>query len=301
MNRMPFPFVGLFLACLAAQAAVAGEIEDQARAIMEQNQHAVVTVQVTTKTQVSFMGMGNEESEDKREVTGTVIQPDGLTVVALSATDPTSMLHAMMGEMMEQMEMNARVIDVKILRDGGTEIPAAVVLRDKDLDLAFIRPIEKPAQPMACIPLANAGSTSMLDEVVALNRLGKVANRAYAAYLLRIHAIVSKPRTYYVPSYEAMSTQGSPVFTADGKLLGLAVLRTLSEGGSEASGLAAMLSGGMTGNMIPIILPASDILEVAAQAPESGEAAVEESAAEGTAPGEAVEEVQKVEESGPAS
>ncbi|HNR32126.1 MAG TPA: trypsin-like peptidase domain-containing protein, partial [Candidatus Hydrogenedentes bacterium] len=254
----------------------AGEIEEQARAVMEQNQHAVVTVQLTTKTQVSFMGMGNEESEDKTEVTGTVIQPDGLTVIALSATDPMSMLQSLMGGMMDQMETNTRVIDVKMLRDDGSEIPSRVVLRDKDLDLAFVRPINKPADPLPCVDLTNAGTARVLDEVVALNRLGKVANRAYAAFLLRVHAAVSKPRTYYVPSYEAMTAQGSPVFTLDGKALGVVVLRTLKEGVSEAAGMAALFSGAKAGNMTPIILPASDILEVAAQAPESAEAAAEE-------------------------
>lgn len=290
MKRLPLAILCLILVCLTAGTVLAGELEDQARFIMEQNQHAVVTVQLTTKTQMSFMGMGNEESESKAEVTGTVIQPDGLTVVALSATDPMSMAHAMMGGMMDQMEMNTRVIDVKILRDDGTEIPASVVLRDKDLDLAFIRPVQKPGQPLPCVDLANAGNASILDEVVALNRLGKVANRAYAAFLLRIHAVVSKPRTYYVPSYEAMTAQGSPVFTTDGKALGLIVLRTLEEGLSEAAGLAALFSGGMTGNMTPIILPASDILEVATQAPESGETAAEETAAEETAPSETAQD-----------
>ena len=41
--------------------------------------------------------------------------------------------------------METEVNDIKILLEDGAEVPAEIVLRDKDLDLAFIRPKAKPA------------------------------------------------------------------------------------------------------------------------------------------------------------
>ena len=49
---------------------------------------------------------------------------------------------------------------MKILLDDGTEVPAEIVLRDKDLDLAFIRPKAKPASPMTSVDLTKSGPPS---------------------------------------------------------------------------------------------------------------------------------------------
>src|SRR2546422_4160959 len=47
--------------------------------------------------------------------------------------------------------------------DDGTEIPAEIVLRDRDLDLAFIRPKTKPANPMPAVDLRSEEHTSELQ------------------------------------------------------------------------------------------------------------------------------------------
>jgi len=186
-------WIGCSLAVLTGMiccgdAAFAGETEDAARAILEKNKSAVVTVRIVVKVQMSFMGMDGEEAEEsKSEATGTVITPDGLTVLALSAMDPTTLIANMLGGMMDDnMKINNEVSDVKILSDTGAEIPATVVLRDKDLDLGFVRPVEKPAQPMAFLDLSAGGGAQILDQLVVLNRLGKVANRVYAVSFERI-------------------------------------------------------------------------------------------------------------------
>ena len=99
-------------------------------------------------------------------------------------------------------KMESELSGVKIVLDDGTEMPAEVVLRDKDADLAFIRPKTKPAAPMAALDLANAGKADVLDQVVTLTRLGSAAGRADSASVERISAIVTKPRLFYVPENE---------------------------------------------------------------------------------------------------
>ena len=249
--------------CLAG-AARAGDVENQGRAVLDKYQKTVVTVQLVTKQKISATGMGSQDNESKEEATGLVIDPSGLVVLSLSATDPTSMMSAMAGEMAEKFKIESNVSDVKILLDDGTEVPAQIVLRDKDLDLAYARPIDKPAQPMTAVDLSQAAEPQVLDPLVSLNRLGKVAGRAYAAGLERVQAIIRKPRKMFVPGNDPThSNLGSPMFTLDGKIVGIVVMRTMAgEGRSMMS-----LMGGLSESVLPTIVPAADILEGAKQAP----------------------------------
>ena len=61
---------------------------EKGRAIFQKYQHAVVTVQIVVKSKISMAGADGQSNESRQEVTGTVIDPSGLTVLSLSATDP---------------------------------------------------------------------------------------------------------------------------------------------------------------------------------------------------------------------
>lgn len=259
-------FFALGLA-LPATLGRADELGEKGREIFKKHQRAVVTVQVVQKISYSLPGQGAPARETKQDLTGTVVDPAGLTVLALSACDPTSMYESMMAGMADgegRLKIDGEITDVKILLDDGAELPAEVVLRDKDLDLVFIRPKSKPATPMAAVDLSQAGQAQVLDQVVTLNRLGKAAGRAYAASVERVSAVVQRPRTFYIPDSTMTSTSlGSPAFGLDGNILGIFVMRTVSG------------SGGMTMNnfrpdgLTSIILPAADVLKAAKQAPEA--------------------------------
>ena len=235
----------------------ASELAEKGREIFKQNQQAVVTVQVVLK-----MSSGGRSRENRQEITGTVTDPSGLTVLALSAADPSEMYQRMMAEQGSQDKLEAEVTDLKILLADGTELPAEIVLRDKDLDLAFIRPKSKPASPMAAIDFSKSASAQLLDELITLNRLNSAAGRAYAASVERISAVIQKPRTFYIPdSSMTATTLGSPAFALDGKVVGLIVMRAVNGKGGGSRNYRE--------NMTSIILPAEDILKGAKQAPEA--------------------------------
>jgi len=254
------------LALCLATPGNADELGDKGREIFKKNQRAIVTVQVVMKTKVSMPGQGSESRETKQDITGTVLDGSGLTVLALSACDPSAMYESMMAGMASedmQLKMETELTDVKVLLDDGTELPSEVVLRDKDLDLAFIRPKSKPASPMTAIDLSKASQAQVLDQVVTLNRLGNAAGRAYSASVERISAVVQKPRTFYIPDSTMTSTSlGSPAFTLDGNILGVFVMRTIKSKGGM--GMFNFQPDGLTS----IILPAADVLKAAKQAPE---------------------------------
>lgn len=249
----------------------ADELAEQGRQVLDQYKKSVVTINLVIKQQFSMSGFGSQDQESKEEVTGTVIDPSGLTVVALSTTDPTSMIQSMMemsGEDTQGFQMTSNVTDLKILMDDGSEIPGQIVLRDKDLDLAFIRPTEPLAEPIPSLDLANTGTPEILDPVFTITKLGRVAGREYAVSIERINSVVTRPRTYYIPGNDPTQTDlGSPTFTSDGKIVGIFVMRTVKGAGA---GMMSMMRG-MSDTSMAVIVPAGDIAEIAAQAPEKGE------------------------------
>jgi len=252
-----------------ALPARADELAQKGREIFTQHQQAVVTVQVVLK--MSYSGAGRS-SETRQEVTGTVVDPSGLTVLALSACDPSEMYERMASGAASQYKLETEVTDLRILLADGAELPAEIVLRDKDLDLAFMRPKTKPAAPMPAVDLSKSAPAQLLDQVITLNRLNSAAGRAYSASVERISAVLQKPRTFYIPdSTMTATTLGSPAFALDGNLVGIFVMRAVnSKGGATRS---------YRDNMTSIILPAADVLKAAKQAPEAkGEAVKQEEA-----------------------
>ncbi len=239
--------------------ARADELAEKGRDIFKKHQHAVVTVQVVLK--MSYSG-ASRSSERRLELTGTVVDTSGLTVLALSACDPGDMLQRMMAAQSSQYKLETEVTDLKILLDDGTEVPAEIVLRDKDLDLAFIRPKSKPASPMAAVDLTKSSPAQVLDQVITLNRLNSAAGRAYAASVERISGVIQKPRTFYIPDSTVTSTGlGSPAFALDGSIVGIVVMRAVNA--KAGSG------GDYRDSTSSIILPAADVLKGAKQAPEA--------------------------------
>lgn len=258
--------------CALPFVAAADELADKGRAILDKNKAGVVTVRIVIKMQMSMQNFPSREEEVKSEATGTVIDPSGLTVLSLNETDPSGMFEDMM-DSREGFEVKSSIGDLKILRNDGTEIAAQVVLRDRDLDLAFIRPAEAPKEPLPAVDFANAAVPALLDPIVTINRMGRVAGREYAVSLERVSAIVSRPRTFYVMGNDPTQTAlGCPAFSVDGAAIGLCVMRSVKRGGD--SGGMGMFGGG-DDNVMAIVVPAADVLDVAKQAPAAGEEAKE--------------------------
>jgi hypothetical protein len=264
-------FAAVLLIALPARADDAAKA---GRAVLAKCQDAVVTVRLAIKQSMSFGGR-DSKSESKTETTGTMIDPSGLTVVSLTTTDPGNAMKetyaraiAARGGNPSQLKFDSEVSDVKIVLADGTEIPADVVLRDKDLDLAYLRPSDKPAKPLPFVDLSRDSKPQVLDEVVVVNRLNKAANRVPAVSVGRIEAIVDKPRTFYVLGEATWGySLGAPVFSIDGQLIGILFLRSAKAQIDQTSGF--MFSNLSQWGMMPIVLPASDIVDGAKQALEA--------------------------------
>ena len=265
-----FRVLAVLAVALCWTAAVrGGEAEESAavkaaRTLIDKHKDAVVEVRLVLKTKVSMGGREGGSQEQKVEVNGTVIDPSGLTVISNTATDPMSRFSfaGMGGEDNPQFKMETSVTDVKIVLADGKEYPAKVVLRDKDLDLAFVRPDEQGLK-LSCLEMkAPPAAPKVLDEVVGLARLDRAANREPAVAVGRIMSVITKPRTHYVAM--TLMESGCPAFDAAGNVLGLSLMRI--SGAKEGGGFSMM-------GMMPSILPCADILEAAGQVPAPGKEA----------------------------
>jgi S1-C subfamily serine protease len=257
-----------FLMSLLASVAHAQDDRAAAREVVKRWQDAIVNVRVVLKMRMSMSGREMQSMDEPVDTVGTVIDPSGLTVLSLSSLNPGAMMNKIIGGMaggQERLDIGSEPTDLKIRTADGREVTAKIVLRDEDLDLAFIRPATKPEKPMVAVNLSDPARPALLDPVVILSRLGRVGGWTPAAKMEAIGAIIEKPRTFYVIENGIAGGMGTPAFTPSGKVVGLLTLRSVQSG---RVGMMAMMGGPEQLGLLPVILPAGDVLEIAKQAPE---------------------------------
>lgn len=258
--------VVLLFALLGNPSARAQDNRAAARDLVKKWQEAVVNIRVVVKMRMSMGGRELQSNDDTIEAVGTVIDPAGLTVVSLSSINPGPMMTKLMasGGSGQGVEIVSEPTDLRIRLADGREVPSTIALRDEDLNLAFIRPITPPEKPFVAINLADYAQPALLDQVVVFGRLGRVGGWAPSAALRDIGGIVLKPRTFFVLAGDTAGT-GTPAFLPSGKIVGILTVRQIA---NDRSGAFAGMSGPEGLGLLPVILPADDVLEIAKQATE---------------------------------
>ena len=158
-----------------------------ARQVFTEKQDSVVWLSAVAK--IAFSAEGGRESisvpeqEIKVEALGTLIDPSGLVVTSLSQIDPArkfSGRELRRGSSSIKVEAVATLKEFKVIMPDGTEIPGEIIMKDPDLDLAFIRikTASKEAKGVVfrAVDLKNSAPGAVLDEVVTLSRMDEVLN-----------------------------------------------------------------------------------------------------------------------------
>jgi hypothetical protein len=152
------------------------------------------------------------------------------------------------------------------------------VLKEAELDLVFLAP-KKPLDAatqgkLAAVSLDGAAERAeLLDRVFHIAREGKEAGYALSLELGRVRTVVQKPRPCYLAT---VGGGGTPVFDAQGKLLGFTLNCQVAGGaedeatdlsGSGSTFMAATLSmAGLGGHSS--VLPAGEVRRLLAEAKE---------------------------------
>ncbi len=204
---------------LLPQVAQADVQADMVRRLVDRYKPSLVTLKLVVK--LSMGGYGERQTE--MEADGLLLNGSGLVVTTNTAIDPAASSGASDEE--GGSRLTTKVSSVKILTTNGDELPARVVLRDKDRNMAFVRPLRAPAKALVSIPFGTAGRARIGDPVYVLGRLGKAGNRSAEVKVPRIVSVIEKPRLMYVLDSYSYIYLGNAVFNEKGQPLGMLSMR----------------------------------------------------------------------------
>ncbi len=250
--------VAAVMACVfgAATALPAQSPEERATArdVVRKKAEAVVMVMATLKIRANVGGQ-EQQVEQQAQANGTILDAAGLTVLSLSTLQPDDMMARSLSARTRpgtRVDVISEPSNVRMRTGDGREIAARLVLRDEDLDLAFIKPIEPPSPAVTWID-APAAKPSLLDLLFVIQRTTETSGFSTAATFGNVQLVIDKPRLYFQAAMAGIgaSALGSPVFDAAGRFVGVIVMR----------------STGSRGPALTAILPADDIRDIAKQAP----------------------------------
>ena len=238
----------LLFAIAPSTPARADSQSQMLRALAAKYKPSLVTLSLIVK-----ISSGGYEDQSEMEAEGVLLDSSGLVVTTNNAVDPM----AAYADDSRGASLSSRVTSVKILTASGAELPAKVVLRDKDLNLAFIRPLQKPNVKLSGVPLKNGGVAQLGEPIYLLGRLGKTGNRSLEAKCERVVSVLEKPRRLYaLDPYNAIYV-GNIAFNEKGQPLGILTLRfPIGKARNNDS-------------TVPVVVPARDVLELARQAPQA--------------------------------
>ena len=243
------------LALVVATPAFAQTQEERAaaRALVQSRGDAVVMVLATVKLRINIAG--REQTVDRQvQANATVLDASGLAVMSLMNLQPDEAMSQSLnrGAQGARVDVTSDIADLTMHLADGRELPAKLVLRDEDLNLAFVRPTDKPSAPLVFVD-APAGTPAILNPVVLIQRTSESTDWKTAASMGTVQLLIDKPRPYYQLAIPTMggSGSGAPIFDLKGQFVGVMLTRNT----------------GSRGSAVPAVLPAADIRDVAKQAP----------------------------------
>lgn len=267
MNRSLIASLLILSFFVGAARAQDKELIETGQKLVKTYSNAVINISATIKLTISGGGASRDPIEQKQEVLATIIDPSGLAVTSLLSLDPGSGVRSIRGRGRggENVNVNVKsdVSDVKYRFADGTEVSGRIVLKDEDLDLAFIAP-EKTLDDatkgkFVSVSLDGAAEeVQLLEPVISIGRLDKNLSYEPAVNAARLTAKLTKPRLEYV----AGGAVGGPSFTRDGKLVGICLMHRSGSPDVDANSSRAQRDS------TQVIIPAADIAEVAVQAKE---------------------------------
>lgn len=204
---------------------------------------AAVMVDVTFVLKVKMTGAGGGR-EIEGETTCLLIDADGL--VLCSNTELGGYV-GLMSQLMGRgggFDMSAAPREIKVLVGDRTEgLDGRLLARDSDRDLAWVKlnePITELGLPF--LDLTQAAELQPGDRFYRLRRMDKFFGSVPIVTEGIVAAMVERPRKLLVPTEPTSGGFGLPVFTADGRIVGITVIQFPA----AEDQIDGMLSGGMS-------------------------------------------------------
>lgn len=250
MKRFAFlRTVALFLGMLLPGILLSQEtVEDQARNLLEKYKSSLVVVTAKGVLKATTSGEPLPDRDQQRRTLGVTIGDDGLIMVSNTAIDPSVGLkgqQAQMGEKVVEIKTAATTFSgVEISYGDTSTLPGKIVRQDLEADVAFIMPDQEEAKKLNKVfdkvDLSQFAATAQAaDMVVGLSRASSVYGYMPTLVMGRITGVFKGERTFFIT--DAGTSQGIPVFTLDGKPVGITVVRIVE---GQPTGVLGVLSAG---------------------------------------------------------
>lgn len=230
-------------------STLAGDEADYAN-VLKQRGSAYVIIKFVLKMESSA---GSRELET--EITGVMIDANGLVLASSNQLGTPRFLRGY---------GNAVPRDIKVLIGDDTKgLPAKVLARDTELDLAWVQIKDTDKKHFDYVDLASSTVPELGQRLLFIRRLGKYFDRVATVTEARLAGKTHKPRDLYVPGPGTLEP-GLPIYNVSAQPVGIVVLQLpdsdeIQSNPSAFAGLARDISNGL-------ILPATDVIKATERA-----------------------------------
>lgn len=252
--RVSNALIAVFLWTVSSFSVAEDSVAKQGRELIETYQNVLVHVEGVATITATVTGQGANKQDVPFVVQGTVLTGDGLILASYNSMDGTyinSSLKMMQATGMIEVEQSGTISNLKVRYPDGKELPAKMILKDRDMDLAFIVPVKKVSDQKH-LDTSKPGKAQIFDQVISLSRGLSVDKYIPLLSTSRIMGIMERPYIQYLASVSA----GTPVFSADGKIVGFGVIRT---------DVNSKMNGGQMVQPRVAILPVEEVMDLVKQ------------------------------------
>lgn len=262
MNKVLAVLTAAVILPVTAQAATAERLQELAG----KTSPAIVTVKFNLAVNLGRMS-GNTEQESPSEVTCVMIDPAGVAVCSNNQINGNIDLIRKMAPA-QAGTMSATPRDVQVIIDThDAPYDADIIVRDSELDLAWVRIREPGDRPHDFIDFSAGMAATVGEEVFFVRRTGSGFGRIPVISAIRIGGSTSAPRDLYLPGSPINNGAGLPVVNSSGNAVGLVVTLypDLSSGAQPMSMMGAG-NAGLVEAMSGLILPAAAVAKATQRA-----------------------------------
>ncbi len=257
-HRAIFCCFSLFFAVFANPAIADKATSQAARKVYQNHQDSLVVITAICNLSFTTDGAKLPNQERRTQTLGTIIDSKGLVMLSNSALDPSVGMEGQRGrpvgsdtKFVTVTKASARFPEIQVNLSDGSEYHAALIDKNKELDLAFLQIDKKQlSERKSAVPFVNInnriteGDISIADEVIGLSRSSPVYAYIPSVIPGYITAVSKRDHTYYIST--AGTAQGIPLFALNGKFIGITVQRIVE---GKRTNLLGTLSAGTVKTM----------------------------------------------------
>jgi len=259
--KLIITIAAMLLGLTASSAGAAAEPDIVS--ILNERESALVTLRYVLTVNMNSR-RSNTEQEHENELTCTMISSGGLLTCSNNQLSGfVNIIKQVSGAAGNGISATPKNMEV-LVGPEAESFDVEIVARDTELDMVWLQISEAGERSFAHVDFSEDAQAEIGDPVIMIRRTGNNFGRIPVITQNHIGGIASKPRKLYIPGIPSVNNSGLPVFTANGRVLGLMVTQ-LPDPGDSAAAPGGLFGAGMANlqdALSGLILPASEVVRV---------------------------------------